>query len=126
MEVLMGTGEEEEMKKRGRKKKDEKRVFELNKEQNKFFIDLSKDKEGLGLVQDLLFKVNQKEQGREINFKDLVLFSLAKLTEKDLEKIKDSCLSEMEKVERLLFEHNEKNKTQLSLGEFLLKKLNIN
>jgi hypothetical protein len=31
----------------------------------------------------------------------------------------------MERVKRLLDEHNEKNKTSLSLGEFLVKKLSI-
>jgi len=32
----------------------------------------------------------------------------------------------MEKVERALEEHNKKNETSLTLGEFLVKKLSIN
>jgi hypothetical protein len=31
----------------------------------------------------------------------------------------------MERVERLLVEHNEKFKSKLSMGEFLVKRLNI-
>lgn len=64
--------------------------------------------------------------GKEVTFKDLVLFSLPKITNKDIEKIKESSLSEMEKVERLRIEFNAKNSTNLTLGEFLMKKLNIN
>ncbi len=48
-----------------------------------------------------------------------------KLTAKDLEKIQEGSLSEMERVQRFLDEHNQKNETKLTLGEFLVKKLNI-
>jgi hypothetical protein len=70
-------------------------------------------------------EANNKSLGREIVFKDLVLAGLAKLTSKDLEKIQDNALSDMERVERLLVEHNEKFKSKLSMGEFLVKRLNI-
>jgi hypothetical protein len=63
--------------------------------------------------------------GREINFRDLVIHAIPKLNSKDIEKNQDSSLTEMERVKRLLDEHNEKNKTMLSLGEFLVKKLSI-
>lgn len=89
-------------------------------------VKLSKEKESLELVFDLLGKANNKEHGREITFKDLALFALSKLTNKDIEKIREGSLSEMEKVEKTLKEYNEKNGTNLELGEFLVKKLNIN
>ena len=113
-------------KKRGRKPKNERQEYQINPEQTKFFVDLSKEKEPLENIFDLLSKVNQKNYGREITFKDLALFGIGKITDKDLDKIKDGSLSEMEKVEKALDEYNQKNGSNLSMGEFLVKKLSIN
>ena len=73
----------------------------------------------------MLKSVNDKSYGKEITFRDLAVFAVPKLTTKDLEKIQEGSLSEMERVQRLLDEHNEKNEKKLTLGEFLVKKLNI-
>ncbi|MCF8060740.1 MAG: hypothetical protein K9K67_15665 [Bacteriovoracaceae bacterium] len=113
-------------KKRGRKSKNEKVVYELNRDQTKFFVDLSKERVPLEKVFDLLIKTNKKDYGREITFKDLALFGIDKIVDKDIDKIKDGSLSEMEKVKKALDEYNLKNKTSLSMGEFLVKKLSIN
>ncbi len=113
-------------KKRGRRPKDVKVEYELNKEQTKFFVDLSKDEKGLELVQEYLIKANNKKHGGEISFREIALYAISKLNEKDIGKIQESSLSEMEKVERSLDEFNKKNGTNLSLGEYLLKKLNLN
>lgn len=112
--------------KRGRKSKDGKVVYELNRGQTKFFVDLAKEKVALEKVFNLLTKSNQKDYGREVVFKDLALFGIDKIVDKDIDKIKDGSLSEMEKVKKALDEHNEKNKVNLSMGEFLVKKLSIN
>jgi hypothetical protein len=72
-----------------------------------------------------LSEANNKSFGREIILKDLIILSLPKLTPKDIERIQENALTDMEKIERLLVEHNEKNKTALTLGEFLVRKLNI-
>lgn len=125
-EVNGENGKGIEGKKRGRKAKNVKREYQINQEQTKFFVDLSKEEDVLRKVFSILSEANQKEYGREIAFKDLALFSIDKITAKDIEKIKESSLSEMEKVERALEEHNKKNKTNLTLGEFLVKKLAIN
>ena len=89
-------------------------------------VDLSSDKIALELVFKLLLESNQKDYGHEITFKELAIFALERLSSKDVEKIQEGSLSEMEKVERALKEFNSKNGTHLSLGEFLVKKLNIN
>ncbi len=115
---------EEDKKTRGRKKTAKEAESE-NMEQTKFFIDVSKDNEAKEMITKLLLEANKKSFGREIILKDLILVSLPKITQKDLEKIQEGALTDMEKIERLLIEHNEKNKTYLSLGEFLVKKLNI-
>lgn len=112
-------------KKRGRKPKNYKEEYQLNKDQTKFFIDLTKDKENLEMVFSLLESANKKEYGKEVTFKDIALFGIAKITNKDLEKIQEGSLSEMEKVKRLLADYNKKNGTKLELGEFLVKKLSI-
>jgi hypothetical protein len=118
--------EEEKGKKRGRKRKDEKRVYKVNREKSKFFVDMGSNKNQLELVFNLLSKANNKGYGKDINFKELALYSLSKLTDKDIEKIQESSLGEMEKVQRALDDYNLKSKESLSLGEYLVKKLNIN
>ena len=114
------------MGKKGRKKKD-KKLEETNEvdSQYKFFVDLRHEKEVLEQILKMLKSVNDKSYGREITFRDLAVYAVPKLTAKDLEKIQEGSLSEMERVQRLLDEHNQKNETKLTLGEFLVKKLNI-
>lgn len=116
----------ETIKTRGRKPKNQKKEVSLNQEQTKFFVDLSNEKESLDLIFGLLRKCNEKDYGRVILFKDVCLYAVSKLTDKDIEKIQEMSLGEMEKVQRLLDEHNKKTGQNLSLGEFLIKKLGIN
>ncbi len=118
--------QEEIVKKRGRKPKNQKKEVSVNQGQTKFFIDLSNEKDSLDLIFGLLRKCNEKDYGRVILFKDICLYSVAKLTDKDIEKIQEMSLGEMEKVQRLLDEHNKKIGANISLGEFLVKKLGIN
>lgn len=113
-------------RKRGRKRKNENREYILNTKRTKFFVNLSEDKKSLEMVFDLLLKANKKELGREVLFQDMALYALSKLNNKDIEKIQDNSLSEMERVQQTLKEYNSKNGTSLELGEFLVKKLNIN
>lgn len=116
---------EESKKKRGRKKKGSMGAITEPKDQYKYFIDVSKDDQQKNIIQNLLKQANDKKHGREILLKDLVLAALPKLSAKDIEKIQESCLSEMEKVERALYDYNLKNQTNLELGEFLVRKLGI-
>ena len=112
-------------KKRGRKPKNFKKEFELNRGQTKFFVDLSKDKDSLAKVFNLLEEANKKESGREINFKDLSLFALEKLTSKDIEKLQENSLSKRERLEIAWKEFNQKNKQSLSFDDFLMKKVGL-
>lgn len=123
---VVGKIKEEEKKKRGRRKKNEPVEQEINKDQNKYYVDLTKDSEGKELLLNLLAQANKKDFGREITFRDLVFAALPKLSPKDIEKIQESTLTEMEKVQRALNDYNKKNETNLSLGEFLVRKLGIN
>lgn len=112
--------------KKGRRKRENTQEEVMNEDQQyKFFVDLRHDKDVLEQILKMLKDVNNKPYGKEITFKDLAVYAVPKLLPKDLEKIQDSSLNEMERVQRLLDEHNEKNKIKLSLGEFLVKKLNI-
>jgi len=114
------------VKKRGRRPKGIKDELILNKDQTKFFVDLSKDKKILKDIMDLLEQANNKSYGKEITFKDLSIYAVKKLNSKDIEKIQENSLSEMEKVERALDDYNSKNGESLSLGEYLVKQLKIN
>jgi hypothetical protein len=125
MREMIINSEGREEKKRGRKKKEKEIEIKKEEQKNKFFVDLGKDQDVLDLIIKLLGEANNKPYGREIIFKDLVIHAIPKLNSKDIEKIQDQSLTEMERVKQLLDEHNEKNKTALSLGEFLVKKLNI-
>jgi len=118
--------QEEQNKKKGRKPKNQKKEISLHQEQTKFFVDLSNEKESLDLIFGLLKRCNEKDYGRVILFKDVCLYAVSKLADKDIEKIQEMSLGEMEKVQRLLDEHNKKTGQNLSLGEFLIKKLGIN
>lgn len=111
---------------RGRKKKENTREENhVEDHQYKFFVDLRHEKEVLEQILKMLKEVNNKSYGRDLTFKDLAVYAVPKLTAKDLEKIQEGSLDEMERVQRLLDEHNGKNNSKLSLGEFLVKKLNI-
>ena len=114
---------EDPKRKRGRRKKDESQEQYETKDQNKYFIDVSKNKDQRDLIQNILNQANNKNYGREIILKDLVLISLPKITAKEIEKIQESSLSEMERVSMALDEYNKKSEIKLSLGEFLVKKL---
>ena len=118
--------EKEKNKKRGRRPKNEKREYVLNRDQTKFFIDYGDNKKELGFVFDLLSMANNKNYGREILFKDLAFYAIAKLNDKDIERVQEGSLGEMERVQRALDDFNKKNQKSLTLGEFLIKKLNIN
>jgi hypothetical protein len=115
-----------EIKKRGRKPKNHKKEFEINKEQTKFFVDMSNEKESLSMIFSFLLKCNEKNYGKPILFKDLCLYAVSKLTDKDIDKIQERSLSKMEKVHRTLDDYNKKHNLSLSLEEFLVKKLGIN
>lgn len=123
---MIENSNEEEIKKRGRKPKNQTKETVINQEQTKFFVDLSNEKESLSLIFDFLLKCNEKNYGRPILFKDICIYAISKLTDKDVDKIQEVSLSEMEKVQRALDDYNKKNGQKLELGEFLVKKLGIN
>ncbi len=114
---------QETKKRKGRRRKDEVSVMSETKDQDKFFIDVSKNKEQKELIQGILNQANNKNYGREIILKDLILISLPKITPKEIERLQENSLSEMEKVAKALDEYNKKADIKLTLGEFLVKKL---
>ena len=117
--------EEQEEKTRGRKLNNYKKEYEVNREQTKFFVELSKERDELEKIFILLEKANKKDLGREITFKDLALFGISKITDKDLPELKESSLSKKEKLERAWQEFNKKNRVSLSFEDFLLKKVGL-
>ena len=130
-EKIKKEGEEGEKsegkKKRGRRPKGEIREkVKSDRNKNKFVMDLSKDLINQSRVHDLLDQLNDKDFGEEITFKDLSLFAIGKINQKDLEKLQELSLTHEQKLRRFWKESNEKNKTKLSFEEFLVKKLNIN
>jgi len=111
-----------EKKKRGRKRIKEKVTI---RDQKKFFIDYSSDQENHELIVKLIEEANQKEFGREIVFKDIVDVGISKVGAKELEKLKESCLTFQEKLERACHEFNEKHGTKLVPAEFAVKQLKL-
>lgn len=95
------------------------------KRQEKFYVDLRKDRKSLELVYSLLKKTNEKDLGSEVTFTNLVVYALKKLTKKDIEGIQNESLASMDLVQKQLKIYNEKNKTSLDLGEFLVQQLKL-
>lgn len=113
-----------EAKKNGSRPKKKKEVV-IPKDQKRFFVDYSGDVKNHKLVVSFLEQANKKEHGREVVFKDLVDVALSLVSTKDIERLKESSLDEMDKVQLLLEKHNSKHGTNLSLGEFLVERLKI-
>lgn len=122
--------EARERNKTGRKNKEAKENKNEDREENKdgqdkFFIDVTKDQEAKEMVGKLLSEANNKQFGRAIILKDLLLIALSKLTSKDIELIQNNSLTHLEKVKKQCFEYNQKNKMNLDLGEYLVSVKNI-
>jgi len=127
-EINTGSGTNEKKVVRKNKKakvKNNEEGQESKNEQDKFFIDVAKDQEAKELVAKLLGEANNKSFGRQIILKDLVLAALPKLSSKDIEQIQNNILSNLEKVKKQCLEYNQKNKTDLDLGEYLVSVRNI-
>ncbi|OFZ46403.1 MAG: hypothetical protein A2381_14610 [Bdellovibrionales bacterium RIFOXYB1_FULL_37_110] len=112
-------------KKIDQKLKNNKAVFKINKEQTRFRVDLGRDLKVLRKVLDLLERANNKEYGRKITFKDLAIWGITKINSKDMKKIQAASMTKMEKVERFFNEYKAKTRGGITLGKFLVKKLNI-
>lgn len=108
-----------------RKTKNQQPDYVLKEDRTRFMVDVSNDISAQELIFDLLKTANNKEHGREVKLKDLLYPALTKLTPKDIEKIQEDSLTEMQKVEKALIDYNKKNNLNLSLGEYLVKKLGI-
>ncbi len=123
MEVKEIKKEEFGKKKRGRKRIKEKSRIE---DQKKFFIDYSRESKKHALVVKLIHEANKKEFGRDVEFKDLVDIALTKLGTKDLERIRENCLTNEQRLERACVEHNKKHGTNYGSADFAVKQLKIN
>ena len=91
----------------------------------KYALSFSEDEKMQKKITGLLEKANQKRLGKKVTFKGLVTYALCALTNKDLEKIKEDTLGNMDKVKMHLESYNKKTGEGLDLGKFLVKKLKI-
>jgi hypothetical protein len=110
-----------------KKKKSKNKIKEevLIKGKRKFYVDYSGDENMHGLVVELINKANDKKFGRTVVFKDLIDISLKKLTTSDIERVQKATLEEMDKVLMQLEIYNDKHKTNLKLGEYLVRQLKL-
>ncbi len=115
----------ENKKKRGRKRKDEVKEKKEIKDQNKFIIDVNRNPEEKELILNVLRQANEKDFGREIQLKDVLILLMSKLNSKDIEKLQENCLSDKERIRKAHNEFNKKNNTELSFDEFLIRRLGI-
>ncbi len=120
MEVLTEV-KEVGKRKRGRKKKGESSRYELNLDQSKFFVDLSKANKDLLHVQDLLVQANDKDYGEEVTFREIALAGIDKLNQKDIEKIRDNSISAKERLEMEFNKFKEAGNEGIDFWEFLDK-----
>lgn len=113
-------------KKRGRRPKNCPVVVEVDSQQKRFFVDLSCDEAQRLRVIELLQEANRKDQGREISFRDIALFGVSMITDSDIPKIQELCLSKREKLQRLVDAHNLKHNTALSFEDYFLMRAEVN
>ena len=114
-----------EEKKKSRKSKNDKDGFKINKEQTRFIVDQGSNVEGLGKIFEQLEKANNKEYGRKISFKDLAVYGITKIKPRDIEKIQESSMTKMEKVERVFNAYKSRIGEGVTLEKLGAKKLNI-
>ena len=88
-------------------------------EQEKFYVDLSKSRKMLEKVQKILVEANDKEFGEEVTFRELAIAGIKKLTDKDIEKIRDNSISFKEKLEIEFNKYKESNEEDIDFWEFL-------
>ena len=112
-------------KKIDRKIKKDKDGFKINKEQTRFIVDLGSDVENLGKIFEQLEKANNKEYGRKISFKDLAVYGITKIKPRDIEKIQESSMTKMEKVEREFNAYKSRIGEGVTLEKLGAQKLNI-
>ena len=91
----------------------------------RFVIDKSRTPQIHATVTKVLEDANTKELGREVTFADLTGHALAKLTASDLDELKAKSLSDMDKIQLELKKYNDDNNSSLSLGQFLVKRLEL-
>ena len=114
----------EQPKKTPRKKK--RNLSTGHENCKRFVIDSTRAPKAHALAVRLLTAANRKERGRPVTFEHLSALALSKVNTADLERLKNESLSDMDKVSLKLIEYNRQNKTNLSLGEFLVRQLNLN
>ena len=91
----------------------------------RFVIDKSRTPQIHAMVTKFLEDANRKELGRAITFADLTGYALAKLTATDLDELRAESLSDMDKIQLELAKYNDDNDSNLSLGQFLVKRLEL-
>ena len=108
-----------------RRRKKKIRDLQELMEQKRFVINYKDDPQGHERAVKFIVESNKKSHGRAIDIKDLVDYALSKISKKDIEKIKNRGLEEMDKVKIMFKNYNKKHGTDLTFGEFLVKVLKI-
>ena len=96
-----------------------------SKPRKRFVIDEKRTPQIHAMVTKVLEEANTKELGREITFADLTGHALAKLNPNDLDELKTKSLTDMDKIQLELKKYNDDNNSNLSLGQFLVKRLEL-
>lgn len=93
---------------------------------SRFTISYSFEEEDVARgLQDVLAKLNNKNQGRELDLKDIINWAVGKINDKEIKKIQDDSLTIKDKVDLKLQEFNMKNDTNLDIYDFLAKQLKV-
>lgn len=91
--------------------------------QTKFFVDLRDDTMNLEIAIRHLLTLSENEQGRTPTYKDLANYAISKLTEKDIEAISKTLLSEWDIMDMKYREYKEASGENLTFEAFLLKNM---
>jgi hypothetical protein len=75
------------------------------------------------LIDDLLMRCNQKNEGGIVDFSSLISYSLKLIKDEDISEIQNASLSDEDRVNAAVTEFNNKNGTNYTLYEFVLNGL---
>ena len=99
---------------------------QMSKTNKRYILHLkSEEAESLKLVEELINRCNDKDNGREVSFKEVALHALKKLTDKDIEKIKEASLSHWDILEAEHKKYIKKSGQNIDLSQFLVMKLKL-
>jgi hypothetical protein len=115
---------ETEIKKKNSSGPDKKMSKDISEVKHRYIYSRKDEKDSIAnLIDELLYKCNQKDYGAAIDFSMLVGHSLKKLNDADIAEIQNNSLSDEDRAHEEVKKFNIKHGTNYTMFEFVLNGL---